>query len=114
VTAGLGVPTTLTWNGRSKTAPEIPAGVATTAMANAAARATTSVQPVPSTRQTYPGGGVRPPRVAHCGAPPPGVRGSRVLGLLIRPRNGGDGLAADGGHGPGGLQEPALDPELPG
>jgi hypothetical protein len=31
VTAGLGVPSTLTWNGSSNTAPEIPAGVATTA-----------------------------------------------------------------------------------
>jgi len=28
VTAGLGVPSTLTWNGSSSTAPEIPAGVA--------------------------------------------------------------------------------------
>jgi hypothetical protein len=32
VTAGLGVPSTLTWNGSSSTAPEIPAGVARTAM----------------------------------------------------------------------------------
>ena len=31
VTAGLGVPSTLTWNGSSKTAPEIPAGVASAA-----------------------------------------------------------------------------------
>jgi hypothetical protein len=31
VTAGLGVPSTLTWNGSSSTAPEIPAGVARTA-----------------------------------------------------------------------------------
>ena len=50
VTAGLGVPSTLTWNGSSSTAPEIPAGVASTAMANAATRAATSVQPAPSTR----------------------------------------------------------------
>jgi hypothetical protein len=68
VTAGLGVLSTLTWNGSSKTAPEIPAGVATTAMTNAAAKAATSLQPVPSTRQTYPGGGVRHPRAAHCAA----------------------------------------------
>jgi hypothetical protein len=45
VTAGLGVPSTLTWNGSSNTVPEIPAGVASTAMTNAAARATSSVQP---------------------------------------------------------------------
>ena len=32
VTDGLGVPRTLTWNGSSSTAPEIPAGVASTAM----------------------------------------------------------------------------------
>ena len=32
VTAGLGVPRTLTWNGSSSTAPEIPAGVASTAI----------------------------------------------------------------------------------
>jgi hypothetical protein len=31
VTAGLGVRSTLTWNGSRRTAPEIPAGVATTA-----------------------------------------------------------------------------------
>jgi hypothetical protein len=33
VTAGLGVPSTLTWNGSSRTAPEMPAGVAIAAMA---------------------------------------------------------------------------------
>jgi hypothetical protein len=32
VTAGLGVPRTLTWNGSNKTAPEMPAGVVNTAM----------------------------------------------------------------------------------
>ena len=54
MTAGLGVPSTLTWNGSSSTAPEIPAGVARTAMTKAAARAaTTSVQPVPSIRPRY-------------------------------------------------------------
>jgi hypothetical protein len=53
VTAGLGVPSTLTWNGSSSTAPEIPAGVARTAMTKAAARATTSVQPVPGIRPRY-------------------------------------------------------------
>ncbi len=31
VTAGFGVPSTLTWKGSSRTAPEIPAGVASTA-----------------------------------------------------------------------------------
>jgi hypothetical protein len=34
----------------TSTAPETPAGVASTAMAKAAARATASVQPAPSTR----------------------------------------------------------------
>jgi len=51
VTAGLGVPRTLTWKGSSRTAPEIPAGVATPAIAKDAAKATTSVQPVPSTHE---------------------------------------------------------------
>ena len=46
MTAGLGVPSTLTWNGSSSTAPEMPAGVASIAMTNAAARATTSSSPV--------------------------------------------------------------------
>jgi len=32
VTDGLGVPRTLTWNGSSRTAPEMPAGVVNTAM----------------------------------------------------------------------------------
>ena len=32
VTAGLGVPSTLTWNGSSRTAPEMPAGVASAAI----------------------------------------------------------------------------------
>jgi len=50
VTAGLGVPSTLTWNGSSSTAPEIPAGVASTAMTNAAPSAAASVQPLPITR----------------------------------------------------------------
>ena len=50
VTAGLGVPSTLTWNGSSSTAPEIPAGVDSTEITNAATRATTSVQPVSGTR----------------------------------------------------------------
>ena len=50
VTAGLGVPSTLTWKGSSSTAPDTPAGVATTAITNAAASATSSVQPAPSTR----------------------------------------------------------------
>jgi hypothetical protein len=54
VTAGLGVPSTLTWKGSSSTAPETPAGVATTAMAYATARAAISVQPVPSIRPGYP------------------------------------------------------------
>ena len=49
VTDGLGVPSTLTWNGSRSTAPEIPAGVASAAMPYAATNATTSVQPVPST-----------------------------------------------------------------
>jgi hypothetical protein len=53
VTAGLGVPSTLTWNGSSKTAPETPAGVASTAIAYAAARATISVHPAPSIRPRY-------------------------------------------------------------
>src|SRR5208282_1223537 len=52
VTAGLGVPSTLTWKGSSNTAPEIPAGVETTAMANAATKAAASVQLVPSTPVT--------------------------------------------------------------
>ena len=50
VTAGLGVPRTLTWNGSRSTAPEIPAGVATTAITYAAASATASRQPGPSTQ----------------------------------------------------------------
>ena len=50
VTAGLGVPSTLTWNGSSSTAPEIPAGVDSTAIPYAAATDTTSVHPAPSTR----------------------------------------------------------------
>ena len=50
VTAGLGVPSTLTWNGSSRTAPEIPAGVATAETMKAAARATASVHPAPSTQ----------------------------------------------------------------
>jgi hypothetical protein len=53
VTAGLGVPSTLTWKGSGSTAPEMPAGVATTAMTYAAASAATSFQPVPSTRSRY-------------------------------------------------------------
>jgi hypothetical protein len=53
VTAGLDVPSTLTWNGSSSTAPEIPAGIATTAMTYAAVSAATSVQPAPSTRPRY-------------------------------------------------------------
>ena len=53
MTAGLGVPSTLTWNGSSSTAPEIPAGAATTAMTYAAASAATSVQPAPSTPSRY-------------------------------------------------------------
>ncbi len=48
VTAGLGVSSTLTWNGSSSPAPDTPAGVASTATPNAAATATTSVQ-LPST-----------------------------------------------------------------
>ena len=48
VTAGLGVPSTLTWNGSNSTAPEMPAGVAATAMAKAATRAAASVHPGPS------------------------------------------------------------------
>ncbi|GEM_PF-4697822 len=48
MTAGLGVPSTLTWNGSSKTALEIPADVASAAMPYAATSAATSVQPVPS------------------------------------------------------------------
>ena len=39
VTAGDGVPRTLTWNGRSKTAPLTPAGLVTVAMTSAAAKA---------------------------------------------------------------------------
>jgi hypothetical protein len=50
VTDGLGVPSTLTWNGSSSTAPEIPAGVESTEIRYAATRATTTVQPVPGTR----------------------------------------------------------------
>ena len=53
MTAGLGVPGTLTWNGSSKTAPEIPAGAASTAMPYAATSAVTSVQPFPSTQSPY-------------------------------------------------------------
>jgi hypothetical protein len=49
VTAGLGVPSTLTWNGSSKTAPEMPAGVAVTAIPKAASSATAAVHPVPCT-----------------------------------------------------------------
>ena len=64
VTAGLGVPSTLTWNGSSKTAPEIPAGVASTAMPYAATSATTSVQPLPSTQSPY--------KTAPCAGLPPG------------------------------------------
>jgi hypothetical protein len=51
VTAGLGVPSTLTWNGSSSTAPDTPVGVASTATPNTAATATTSVQfPSPRAR----------------------------------------------------------------
>jgi hypothetical protein len=49
VTAGLDVPSTLTWKGRSRTAPEIPAGVASTTMACAPARATISGPQHPAT-----------------------------------------------------------------
>ena len=45
MTAGLGVPSTLTWKGSSSTAPETPAGVVTAAIRNAAARAVISTQP---------------------------------------------------------------------
>jgi hypothetical protein len=48
------VPSTLTWNESSSTAPEIPAGVATTAMRQAATAATTSVHPGGSTLLRYP------------------------------------------------------------
>jgi len=51
---GLGVPSTPTWNGSSSTAPETPAGVAGTAIANAAVSATTSGHPGPSIRPHYP------------------------------------------------------------
>jgi hypothetical protein len=50
VTAGLGVPSTLTWNGSSSTAPDTPAGLASTATTNADTSATICVQPGPSTR----------------------------------------------------------------
>src|ERR1700749_773798 len=46
VTAGLGVPSTETWNGSSSTAPDTPAGGVTTAMQNAATSATTSAHPL--------------------------------------------------------------------
>jgi hypothetical protein len=54
VTAGLGVPSTLTWNGNSSTAPDTPAGAASTATPKAAAAATASVQ-FPSTACTLAG-----------------------------------------------------------
>ena len=38
MTAGLGVPSTLTWNGSSRTAPEMPAGVAMAETTKAAAQ----------------------------------------------------------------------------
>jgi hypothetical protein len=41
VTAGLGVPSTLTWKGSKSTAPETPTGLATLATTNAATMATT-------------------------------------------------------------------------
>ena len=44
MTDGLGVPRTLTWKGRSNTAPETPAGLARAAMPNDAASATTYSQ----------------------------------------------------------------------
>jgi hypothetical protein len=53
VTCGLDVPSPLTWNGNSSTAPDTPAGVATVAMPYAAASATTSGQPFPSTQSPY-------------------------------------------------------------
>ena len=40
VTAGLGVPSTLTWKGSKRTAPETPAGLAKVATKNAAMNAT--------------------------------------------------------------------------
>src|SRR5215471_14257735 len=40
VTAGLGVPRTLTWNGSKRTAPDTPAGLARAAITNAATSAT--------------------------------------------------------------------------
>ena len=45
-----GVPSTLTWNGSSRTAPEIPAGVVSAEIRKAASRATSSVQPSGSTQ----------------------------------------------------------------
>ena len=52
VTAGLGVPSTLTWNGSSSTAPDTPAGLASTATTNADTRATICVQPGSAPGQT--------------------------------------------------------------
>jgi hypothetical protein len=46
VTDGPGVPSTLTWNGSSSTAPEIPAGVVSAEIRKAATSATSSVQPI--------------------------------------------------------------------
>jgi hypothetical protein len=41
VTAGLGVPRTVTWNGSSRTAPDTPAGLASIEMMNEASKAAT-------------------------------------------------------------------------
>jgi hypothetical protein len=49
-TAGLGMPSTLTWNGSSRTAAEMPAGMAMAETVKAAVRATASVHPAQSTR----------------------------------------------------------------
>lgn len=72
---GAGVPRTLTWNGSSSTAPEIPAGAASSAIENAASSATISVYPVPG----IPGQRRRP--AAHidhtiiwCGPAAPSIR----------------------------------------
>ncbi len=50
----LGVPSTLSWNGSYRSAPEIPAGVASTAMEYAATKGDDLRHPVPTIRPRYP------------------------------------------------------------
>jgi hypothetical protein len=53
VTAGLGVPRTLTWNGSKRTAPETPAGLANEATRRDATNATGKTEMPWSTTRNY-------------------------------------------------------------